>query len=86
MLTGTLSAAAIMRWPVSPALKKPPWPRISSMTTPSSTVRMSMPVRMEQSEAKYIARMKFSRVNLLFSFRANRGRPSVKPVMCSPDR
>ena len=36
MLTGTLSAAAIMRWPVSPPLKKPPWPRISSMTTLSS--------------------------------------------------
>ncbi len=44
-----------------------------------------MPVRMAQSDAKYIARMKFSRVNVLSWLRANSGRPSVKPVMCSPE-
>ena len=51
-LTGTSSAAAMIRWPVSPPRKKPPWPRISSIATPSSRVRMSRPLRIAQSEAK----------------------------------
>ena len=55
------------------------------MTTPSSFVRMSMPVRSAQSEAKYRARMKFSRVNRLSSLRTSSGRPSVNPVTCSPE-
>ena len=44
-----------------------------------------MPVRRAQSDAKYIARMKFSRVKLPSWLRANSGRPSVKPVTCSPE-
>ncbi len=49
------------------------------MTTPSSSVRMFIPLRMAQSEAKSIARMKFGRVKRASGVRAEERPPLREP-------
>ncbi|MPM31610.1 hypothetical protein SDC9_78166 [bioreactor metagenome] len=84
-VTGASSAAARIRCPTPSVRKKPPWPYIDVIRTPSA-VSTSMPSRSVPSMPKSWARMKLARLSVLSGVRTTIGRPSASPTLCSPDR
>ena len=84
--TGVFKAAARMFCPTPLVLKSPPCPKISSIFTPSSLIRMSRPVFKTAREAYRLVRIKLASVNALSGVLTNSGHPSAKPVICSPEK
>ena len=85
-VTGALTAAARIFCPTSFVLNRPPWPIRRSICTPSSFRRMSRPVFSAPKEVNRCTRMKFARLKRLSGFLTKSGRPSSKPVICSPEK